>query len=421
MPYGIGAGGYAGIAFETLTPVVALAATPTAGGALTAGVYKYYITALNASGETSISNELTGTTSAGNLTNVITWTAVTGATGYKIYRTAAAGATGTELLLATVGLVTTYNDAAVGVPAGALPAFNSAFSNGTYTAPQKFFAFNNESLKAVQDTVWRRPIRQSADVVGSSPGNLHIEGDIAMEAFEDVLPYFFFCARMTCVKSGSNPNYVYTFTPIPDAIPPRTCSLTIQRTSGAIFGYVGCVISAIKFTIENGELICTVSILGTNEATQAAPSVSFLNTAPFGAGQYSIELPTGTPVFDTDTFEFGIDDSGTSQFRLKNTNRGAQFIAYGERTTTLQVQRDFVDKTDYAAFLAYTSQTVTLTATKGTNNSISILAPVAMRDTFEVALSGQGDLVRATVNYQIMLSASPAAYQIVVKTQELVN
>src|SRR5215467_1493851 len=115
-----------GIAFEVLPPPVQSAITQSAGGALTAGTYKYYVTAINALGETTVSNEQSGTTAAGNLTNVLTWGAVTGATGYKIYRTAASGATGTELLLATVGLVTTYNDAAVGSPAGAFPTINTA-------------------------------------------------------------------------------------------------------------------------------------------------------------------------------------------------------------------------------------------------------------------------------------------------------
>jgi len=91
MPQGIGAGGQVGIAFELLAAPAA-AGSATAGGALTAGTYKYYVTAINANGESNVSNEVTITTAAGNLTGALTWGAVTGATGYKVYRTAAGGA-----------------------------------------------------------------------------------------------------------------------------------------------------------------------------------------------------------------------------------------------------------------------------------------------------------------------------------------
>src|SRR5882757_444073 len=165
MSPGIGAAGILGVAVEDL-PEPVLAGSPTAGGALTAGIYKYYLTAINAVGETNLSNEITVTTAAGNLTATLTWAAVTGATGYKVYRTAAAGATGTELLVTTLGAVVTYADAAVGAPAGALPTTNTAYTPGTYTAPTKFIPFMSETLTSVQATTWRRPIRQSADIIG---------------------------------------------------------------------------------------------------------------------------------------------------------------------------------------------------------------------------------------------------------------
>lgn len=420
MPLGIGGGGIAGLAFEVLPPPVATSATAVAGGSLTAGTYKYYITAINANGETTVSNELTGTTASSNLTITLVWGAVTGATGYKIYRTAAGGATGTELLLTTVGAVTTYNDAAVGTPAGAFPVVNTASAANTYVAPTKYFPFTSESLKFVQDTIWRRPIMNTVDIAGAVPGNVHIEGDIEMEALEDVVPYFLMAARTSVVKTGSS-NYTYVFTPTNAATPSKTLSLTFQRVSGAVFGYVGCVVTATKFTIDNGLLKVTFTILGSDEASQAAPTATFPTTVPFGAGQYSIEIPTGTPVTDTDTFEWTADDSGESQFRLKSTGRGAQFIKYGERTCTTHLERDFVDRTNYDAFKAYVAQSITLTATKGANNSISILCPQAVKDTYETNLSSQGDMVRSVINLQNVLSASPATYQITIKTQENIN
>lgn len=76
-----------------LTSAVSLVApvqsnvTQSSGGALTSGTTYYYtISAVSPSGESSWSNEKSGTPSGGNLTNNISWSAVNGAIGYRIYR-----------------------------------------------------------------------------------------------------------------------------------------------------------------------------------------------------------------------------------------------------------------------------------------------------------------------------------------------
>jgi hypothetical protein len=421
MSLGIGAGGIMGLAIEVLAPPVQSAgSSSTSGGTLpTASTYKYYITAINANGETAISNEQSITTGAGSTnSNTVNWGAVVGATGYKIYRTAAGGATGTELFLATVGVVVTYVDTGSGTPSGNLPSYNTAYSPGTYTAPTKFLPFNTESVNFMQATVWRRPIRGSADVVGPVPGDSHIEGTVEVEVLEDVLIYFLHCARTSCTKTGAGPNYVYTYIPTSNALPPRTLSITIQRVSGAVFGYVGVVVTAIKYSITNGELMATLTLMGMDEASQSAPTATWPTSVPFGPGQYDIEIPTGTQVTDTDLFEFTIEDAGVAVPRLKNSSRAVQFIRFGERTCTTHFERDFVDRTDYDAFKAYTAQSLTLTMSKGANNTVSILAPNAVKDTYQVNIGGQGDLVRGVIDYQNTLSGSPATYQITVKTQE---
>lgn len=413
---GIGAGGIAGLAVEQLV-MTTVTGSATAGGALTAGTYKYYVTVLNANGESTVSNEVTVTTSAGNLTAHIAWTAVTGATGYKIYRTAAGGASDTELLIATVGLVLFYDDVAVGAPAGAFPTTNTATSPGVYAAPTKFFPFNSESITTPQDTVFRRPIRQSADVIGAIPGNFHVEGELQLESLEDVVLYFLWASRTAIVKTGTPPNYVYTITPTAAAVANKTLSLTFVR-NGIVFGYTGVCLSSFTFGIDNGILSFNTSVQGRDEAVQTLPVPTWPSTTPFGAGQYNIEIPTGSAVLDTDTFEFTVEDNAEAQFRLKSTGRGAQFIKYGERTSTMTVERDFENRTDYDNYKALTAQSITLLATKGTNNQISLLAPVAIKDTYEVGLSGQGDLVRASISYQNIIDGTGKSWQIVIKTQE---
>ncbi|MET0466943.1 MAG: phage tail tube protein [Chitinophagaceae bacterium] len=418
MTVGIGAGGIMGLALEALAPPVQTTpATSGSGGTLLAGTYRAYITAINANGETTVSNEMSQVTTGTTSTINWNWSAVTGATGYKIYRTAINGASGTELLLATVGAVTTYLDTAPGSPSGAFPTVNTAFSPGTYTAPTKFFPFNSESLVSTQETVWRRPIRQSADIIGAVPGNFHVEGDLEMEALEDVVIYFLMASRTACIKSGTPPNYVYTFTPTAAALPVRTLSLTVVR-NGIVFGFTGCVVGSFTFGVSDGLMTFNMSMVGRDEAVQAVPTPTWPSTTPVGAGQYIIEIPTASVVTDTDTFEFQVEDNAEPQFRLKNTTRGAEFIKFGERNSTMTMERDFESRTDFDAFKALTSQSITITGTKGTNNQIVLNAPVAIKDTYEVGLSSQGDLVRASIAYQNVIDGTGKSWQVVVKTQE---
>jgi hypothetical protein len=418
---GIGAGGQLGIAAEVLAaPVQAALATAATGGTIADGTYRYVVTAINANGETIASNEQTITTAGGGLSTVtVTWGAVTGATGYKLYKTAAGGATQTELLYKTVGLVVSDIDTAPGSPAGAFPTVNTATTPNTYRAPTKFFPIMSESLQYQQATNFRRPIRKSADIVGAVAGDVHIEGDIEMEALEDVVIHFLYASRATIVKTGTT-NYTYTVTPTPAAVPTRTLSITVERNA-QVFGYVGCVVSSFRFTPTDGTLMFNCSILGSDEATAATPVPSFSTTVPFGAGQYNIQIPTATTVFDVDTFEWSCEDNAEPQYRLKDTGRGAQFIKYGERNMGLSLERDFLDRTDYDAFKALTSQTVTIVASKGANNSITLLTPVSIKDTYELGLSGQGDLIRGAIAYQMAIDGSGNSYTITVKTQESVT
>jgi hypothetical protein len=303
-----------------------------------------------------------------------------------------------------------------GIGASGYLGFAFEVTPGTYVAPAKFIPINNESLTYGGEPQYRRPIRQSADVVWAVPGNVQVGGEIEMDFLDDCAIYFHYISRAGIVKSGTT-NLTYTITPTADAIPARTASITIAR-NGQIFAYTGCVVTAFRYTINEGVLGFNVTVLGREEATQSAPgAITWPTSAPYGAGSYDIQIPTASTVTDSDSFEFTVDDNGTPQFRLKNTGRGQTFNNYGERSVGLTIARDFITKADYDAFKAVTSQSVTLVAAKGANNSISMLVPAAIKNSYEVNLSGQSDLLRATINYTGIL-ATPAAYQLVLKTQE---
>jgi hypothetical protein len=170
--------------------------------------------------------------------------------------------------------------------------------------------------------------------------------------------------------------------------------------------------------VENDLLRFNVTVLGNAEATQSAPTPTWSATQqPFGSGKYIVEVPTATQIFDADGFSFQVEDNATAQNRLKDV-LGAQFISFGERSVTLSLDRDFQTRTDYDAYKALTSQSVTVKCTKGTNNSITFTIPASIKDSYDLGLSGQGDLVRASITYQGVIDATGKAYEIAIKTQE---
>jgi hypothetical protein len=305
-----------------------------------------------------------------------------------------------------------------GIGGGGFAGIAFEVTYGTYVAPLKYVPFNSESLHYVQETQWRRPIRQNVDVLGATPGNVHTEGDMEMDCLTDVLPYFLYASRGTVVKTGTAP-YTYTYTPNSLGVvgAGRSLSITIVR-NGLVHAYTGCVVSSFGLSISDGTLIYTCSIVGSDEAVQSLPTPTWAATyAPFGMGQYAVQIPTATAVFDADSFNFQCEDNAEPQYRLKSTGRGAQFVKYGERNVTLSLDRDYDTRTDYDAFKALTAQSLTLIASKGAGDSVTVVAPVSIKDTYEVGLSGQGDLVRASIAYQLTYDPSTSkAFSIAVVT-----
>jgi len=306
---------------------------------------------------------------------------------------------------------------AYGIGGGGFVGFAIETVSGTYQAPTVYIPILSESLTRPQATVWRRPIRQNVDNLGGVPGNVNVAGDITMEAFSDKCVYFHKISRATLVKTGAASPWTYTFTPNANAVATNTASITVVR-DGEIFGYTGCVVGGFNYTVEDGQLKVTWNIVGSDEAAQTLPTPTWTGgqVQPFGAGEYNIQIPTATQVFDTDTFTFTVADNAEPQFRLKNTGRGAQFMKYGERSVTLTAERDFLTRTEYDAFKTLTAQAIIILASKSANESIQIDMAPAVKDTYTMNLSSQGDLVRASVAYQGTYDATAAAaYKVTIK------
>ncbi len=304
----------------------------------------------------------------------------------------------------------------VGIGGAGSVGFGNETTQGTYIAPTHFLPVRSESLSFKNEVIYTRPIMGVVDQVHAVEGPQMVEGDIEFEVIEDLLAVLLHCGRNTVAKSGAGP-YTYVFTPSPAAeAPNETFSFTIVR-NGVVFGYTGCVIGGLEFTVDNGLFVCTASILGEGEASQSDPTEVFPVTPPFGADAYTIEIPTATAVTDVDTFSWSLDDSAEAVYRLGNA-QAAAFVKFGERSVSASVERDFESRADYDAFKAVTAQEIRFLATAGAN-SIEIFTRSAIKSTYEVNLSSQGDLVRGQIEYEGKYSFGDSeSYEITIITDE---
>lgn len=289
--------------------------------------------------------------------------------------------------------------------------------SGTYVPPTKYIPIDSESLKWTQENTERRPIRNTPSLVGMIRGNGHVEGEVSFDVTVDVLVWFLLASRCTYTKSGTAPSFSYKFVPAPVAVPTKTLSITVKR-GNEISGYTGCVVSSFTLSVDSsGAFKASINIIGAGEASQAAALTPVWPTAlPFGAGMYSIQIPTATQVFDADTYEFAVEDNAEAQNRLKNT-LGAQFVKFGENNTSVKVERDFETRAELDQYKNLTSKSITFEATQGTDK-VTILTPVAFVNTYEYGLSSVGDLVRASVEYQCAVNAAGNSFELTVVTAE---
>jgi len=306
---------------------------------------------------------------------------------------------------------------AYGIGGGGIVGIAKEVTPNTYLAPTKFFPITSETLNYTEAHYLRRSIRQNVDVYGVIQGPVNTAGDIEFEATEDVIPYFLSASRLSVVKSGTT-NFTYTCTPNANAQASTTLSITIVR-NGTVFGFVGCVVASWALTTSDGILMMRASMVGSDEATQSAPTPTYAQNSPFAMGQYTFEIPSGTTITDVDSFEFTAEDNAEPQFRLKNPGRGAQYVKFGERNARLSFDRDYPDKTEFGLFKATTPTTIKITASKGANNSVMIDIPQAVRDVYNVQLGAQGDLIRAHEEIQCVLDNTTGyPFLVTVKTQE---
>jgi hypothetical protein len=295
-------------------------------------------------------------------------------------------------------------------------AFETVY--GTFVPPVRFFPVKSENLTEPFKHVARRLIRGVADNLGHVQGNHNVEGDIVMELYSDVLPYFLYVSRVTIAKTGAGP-WLYTTTPshVGDSVSLTKPSISLNIFKAAeSFGFSGCVVSGWEIGVQDGIPVLTVHIIGSKELDQVDPTPAYLTTdLPMSAPSWNIQVPDASQIFVVEDITFSVNDNAEPQFRLGNT--AAQWVKFGEREVKAEITRDFTSRAEFDLYKSVTATSVTIVLTQGTN-TITIKMANVTRETYEIdGSTDQGSPVMAKVSYMGNYNISNSkSYEVIVST-----
>lgn len=321
-----------------------------------------------------------------------------------------------------------------GIGAGGKVGIAFETTMGTYEAPDIFVPILDESLKYMEERYYSEQIRQQTMVSDVKQGYYHVEGPINMEVDPTNLPYWLYAARHNVAKSGTGP-FEYTFTPssagsASTAAGPttsKTLSITVVRNN-EVFGYVGCVVGNMEFTIEDAVLRVSFDILGLAEAEEAVPSPTWAAADLLGADAHRVYVAAAaaTPTFgaaslDFNGFTFRANYNAEAQNRIR-ADRQASYISYGITEAEIESELDFIDRTEYDNFVANTQRAIKLESTNGGATYAAATSGVVLQgnrvayDAYDIGLEGMGDLIMAGFTGRMIGIAGGSAYQIQVKS-----
>ncbi len=305
---------------------------------------------------------------------------------------------------------------------------------GTYVAPTIFVPILNESLRYTEDKYYSEQIRQQTIVSDVKPSYYHVEGDVEMEVDPTNHPYWLYASRHTPTKTGTAPA-VYKFVPssagsastATGATTPKTLSITIVRND-VVFGYTGCTVGSFEYTIEDGVLRCTMTVLGLAEEEQAAPTPTWPAPDLLGADAHYVYLAAAavTPTFGAvdvnfNGFTFRANHNAEAQNRIR-ADRSASYVSFGITEAEIESELDFLDRTDYDNFVNNAQRAIKLESLNGgatfaaATSGIKLQGNRVSYDAYDVGLEGMGDLIMAGFTGRIIGIAGGDAYQIEVKS-----
>lgn len=291
----------------------------------------------------------------------------------------------------------------------------------------------SETLAYTESKYYSPQIRQSAIVSDVQQSYYHVEGDIVFEVDPNFLPYFLYASRHTVVKSGAGP-YTYSATPtnIGSTYPGGTAkglSVYVLRNNVG-FLYSGCVVNQWAFTIENGVLRATLSMLGLAEQDPASssPTTSWIDPVLYGADAHTIYVDAEgvAPAFASadstfNGFTWTLNYNGAAQNRIV-PNRAATYVSYGETEATYETELDFVSKAEYDNMKNNTLRSLRLASLHGgadltaATDGVQLTTYRSNYDTYVVGLSGMGDLLMARVTGRMVGIAGGVPFKLECKS-----
>jgi hypothetical protein len=293
----------------------------------------------------------------------------------------------------------------------------------------------DEALVYAETKYYSPQVRQQSMVSSVVPAPYHVEGPLHFEVDANYLPYLLYASRHTVTKTGTGP-YVYSAVPtgLGATYPGGTArglSILVIR-NGVNFLYSGCVIGEFAFTLNNGVLECTATVLGLAEQdASGAATTSWIDPQLFGADAHSIYVDAAglTPAFAALDVNFNgytmtINHAAEAVNNI-NPARSANFIKYGVTEATLTTTLDFVDKTEYNNFKASTLRSIKLESNRpGGAGSTFAASTEAVRitnyrtayDAYTVSTRGMADLVSADVTMRSLAISGGAGYKIECKS-----
>lgn len=305
---------------------------------------------------------------------------------------------------------------------------------GTYVAPTIFVPVLSESLMYTEEKYYSEAIRQQVMHSDVKSGYYHVEGDVELEVDPNNLPYWLYASRHTITKSGAGP-YEYKYVPstagsastAAGTTTPKTLSITVVR-NGVVFGYTGCTVGSMEFSIEDGILRATLGVMGLAEAVQSAPSPTWAAANLLGAEAHSVYLAASgaSPTFGAaDTgfngFTFRVNHNAEAQNRIVAA-RSASYISYGITEAEVESELDFLSRTDYDNFVNNTTRAIKLESANGGatyalgTSGVKLQGNRVSYDSYDVNLEGIGDLIMAGFTGRIIGVASGDPYEIWVKS-----
>lgn len=303
-------------------------------------------------------------------------------------------------------------------------------TKGTYVPPTVYVPIISESFRYVEDRYYSPQIRQDTIVSDVKQGYYHIEGDFEMEVDVNFVPYLLFCTRHTPSFATST----YTFVPsdagststAASGMVQRTASITIERND-IEFGYSGCTLGTLRIWLDGGILKMGGTLIGEKDNTATGDTPTWSAPSLFGADATEISTgasgltPTFTPVYDFNGFEFEANFNGAAQNRIRR-DRSASYVSFGETELTLTTELDFVDKTEYNNFVATTQKAIQLESLIGgttwaaATQAFRLTVYRGVYETYDLGLSGLGDLIMAGVTMRGIGIAGGDGYKIEVKS-----